>query len=164
MALRFIMGMFEAPALATCTLITVIWYTKTEQPLRVAIWSATFASVYVGLLSYGVGHSSSAIASWRLLFLVLGSISFVLSVLMLFFFPDHPTSPRFLKDKEIYIALQRLRLNNTGDENKVSQVSSHVITRTFSDDRFLVRHSSSIKFARPSWIGNPGLSHYFSSA
>ncbi|RDW85433.1 allantoate permease-2 [Coleophoma crateriformis] len=118
MALRFIMGMFEAPGLATCTLITVIWYTKTEQPLRVAVWSATFASVYVSLLSYGIGHSTSAIASWRLLFLVLGSVSFALSVLMLFFLPDHPTSPRFLKDKEVYIALQRLRLNNTGDENK----------------------------------------------
>lgn len=45
MALRFFMGMMEAPALPCLTLITVMWYRKSEKPLRVALWSSTFASV-----------------------------------------------------------------------------------------------------------------------
>ncbi|KAF4819910.1 putative transporter [Colletotrichum tropicale] len=44
MALRFFMGMCEAPALPGLTLITVMWWRKKEQPLRVAIWSSTVAS------------------------------------------------------------------------------------------------------------------------
>lgn len=44
-ALRFLMGMLEAPALPGLTLITTMWYTKKEQALRVALWSSTVASV-----------------------------------------------------------------------------------------------------------------------
>lgn len=45
MALRFIMGVFEAPGLPGCTLAVTMWYTKKEQPLRIALSTATFASV-----------------------------------------------------------------------------------------------------------------------
>lgn len=45
MALRFVMGMFEAPALPCLTLVTVMWYDQREQGIRVAIWSSTVASV-----------------------------------------------------------------------------------------------------------------------
>ncbi|KAF5496968.1 putative transporter [Colletotrichum siamense] len=118
MALRFLMGMCEAPALPGLTLITVMWWRKKEQPLRVAIWSSTVASVYVGLISYGIGNSTLAIASWRLLFIVLGGISFVFSVLMFFFFPDRPEEGKFLSAKEAYIAVHRKLDDNTGIENK----------------------------------------------
>lgn len=45
MALRFFMGMMEAPALPCLTLLTVMWYREREQAIRVAIWSSTVASV-----------------------------------------------------------------------------------------------------------------------
>ncbi|VUC38193.1 unnamed protein product [Clonostachys rosea] len=114
MALRFVMGMMEAPALPSLTLITTMWYRKREQPLRVAIWSSTVASIYVGLVSYGIGHTTTGIASWRLLFLVLGAISLLFSVSMFFFFPDRPETGRFLNEKEAYVAVQRKREDNTG--------------------------------------------------
>jgi MFS transporter, ACS family, allantoate permease len=44
-ALRFFMGMMEAPALPCLTLVTTMWYRKREQGIRVAIWSSTVASV-----------------------------------------------------------------------------------------------------------------------
>ncbi|KAF0323842.1 allantoate permease [Colletotrichum asianum] len=118
MALRFFMGMCEAPALPGLTLITVMWWRKKEQPLRVAIWSSTVASVYVGLISYGIGNSTLAIASWRLLFIVLGGISFIFSILMFFLFPDRPEEGKFLSAKEAYIAVHRKLDDNTGIENK----------------------------------------------
>ncbi|KAJ0319031.1 hypothetical protein Brms1b_004006 [Colletotrichum noveboracense] len=118
MALRFFMGICEAPALPGLTLITVMWWRKEEQPLRVAIWSSTVASVYVGLISYGIGNSTLAIASWRLLFIVLGGISFIFSILMFFLFPDRPEEGKFLSAKEAYIAVHRKLDDNTGIENK----------------------------------------------
>jgi MFS transporter, ACS family, allantoate permease len=50
-ALRFFMGMMEAPALPGLTVLTSMWYTKKEQALRVAIWSSTVASVSLSLTS-----------------------------------------------------------------------------------------------------------------
>ncbi|KAK9784212.1 putative Major facilitator superfamily (MFS) profile domain-containing protein [Seiridium cardinale] len=119
MALRFFMGMMEAPALPGLTLMTSMWYTKKEQPLRVALWSSTVASVYVGLVSYGIGNASKlSIASWRLLFLVLGAISMIFGVMMFFFCPDRPEAGRFLSEREALIAIERKRSDNTGIENK----------------------------------------------
>ncbi|KAH6683371.1 major facilitator superfamily domain-containing protein [Halenospora varia] len=122
MTLRFIMGMCEAPGLAACALITVMWYSKKEQPLRVALWSCTLASVYVGLISYAIGHAKTSIASWRLLFLVLGTVSLVFSIAMFVFMPDSPLKGKFLSDKEKYIAVHRIRDNDTGVEFKWYQV------------------------------------------
>ncbi|KAH8895255.1 MFS general substrate transporter [Thozetella sp. PMI_491] len=118
MALRFFMGMAEAPALPGLTLITSMWYNKREQPLRVALWSSTVASLYVGLISYGIGHSNISIANWRLLFIVLGCVSMFFSIMMFIFFPDRPAAGRFLSEKEAFIAIERKRADNTGIENK----------------------------------------------
>lgn len=43
----------------------------------------------------------------------------------MFILPSHPTKARFLNDEQKYIALERIRLNNTGTQNtefKWSQV------------------------------------------
>ncbi|KAK2606711.1 hypothetical protein N8I77_005442 [Diaporthe amygdali] len=119
MALRFFMGMMEAPALPGLTLMTTMWYTKKEQPLRVALWSATVASVYVGLVSYGIGNASSvSIANWRLLFICLGAISIFFAVMMFIFCPDRPEAGHFLSQREALVAIERKRSDNTGIENK----------------------------------------------
>lgn len=112
-------------------------YTKKEQPLRVALWSSTVASVslstesyetqltggkvYVGLVSYGIGNASNvSIANWRLLFIILGSISMSFALMMFFFCPDRPEFGRFLSEREALVAIERKRSDNTGIENKVS--------------------------------------------
>ncbi len=35
---------------------------------------------------------------------------------MIFVFPGHPTRSRFLTEEEKYVALQRIRLNQTGTQ------------------------------------------------
>lgn len=74
----------------------------------------------MGLVSYGIGHANIAIANWRLLFILVGSISFVFAILMFFYFPDRPEEGRFLNQKEAAIAIERKRSDNTGTANKVS--------------------------------------------
>lgn len=49
MAVRFLMGIMEAPGFPSVTLITSMWYSKREQPIRIALWSSTFASVRLQL-------------------------------------------------------------------------------------------------------------------
>ncbi|KAH6962153.1 major facilitator superfamily domain-containing protein, partial [Ilyonectria sp. MPI-CAGE-AT-0026] len=129
MALRFFMGMMEAPALPCLTLITVMWYRKSEQPLGVALWSSTFASVslvYVGLISYGIGHSTTGIASWRLLFIALGGFSFLFCLSIFFYFPDRPAAGRFLTEKEAYVAVHRKLDDHNGIENSLFRLEYRI--------------------------------------
>jgi hypothetical protein len=48
------------------------FYTKTEMGLRMAFWFgfAAVAGAFGGLIAFGVGHAHTAIANWRLLFIV----------------------------------------------------------------------------------------------
>ena len=45
MALRFLMGIFEAPMFPVCAVMTVMWYKEDEQPLRTAFWFGHWSSV-----------------------------------------------------------------------------------------------------------------------
>lgn len=74
----------------------------------------------MGLVSYGIGNATNiSIATWRLLFIVLGAISMVFAVMMFFFCPDRPEAGRFLSEREALVAIERKRSDNTGIENKV---------------------------------------------
>ena len=50
--------------------------------------------------------------------IVTGLITLVISVLFWFLFPDSPTTAWFLTHEERVLAVQRLRVNQTGVENK----------------------------------------------
>ena len=69
-------------------------------------------------MSYGIGHTHSAIHPWRLLFLVLGGFSILWSIVLVIFLPDSPLKCWYMSDREKYICLQRVRDNNTGVEDK----------------------------------------------
>lgn len=45
MTLRFLMGFFEAPLYPMMSIMTVMWYKKSEQPLRVTVWFTSLSSV-----------------------------------------------------------------------------------------------------------------------
>lgn len=54
----------------------------------------------------------------RRLMIVTGLITLATSVLFWFFFPDSPTSARFLTAEERVWAVRRIRVNQAGVENK----------------------------------------------
>lgn len=102
----------------TATIITAMWWTRKEQPIRVALYFNTMSSVVTGLLGYGVGHSHSSVAPWRLLFIILGAVTAVLSGLVYIYIPSSPVEAWWLTDREKFICIDRVRQNNTGVEDK----------------------------------------------
>ncbi|CUM66592.1 uncharacterized protein PRCAT00004261001 [Priceomyces carsonii] len=118
-AMRFLLGMGEAFLFPSLTVITAMFYKKSEQPFRTAIWFSGFSSVITGILSYGLGHAHSAIDNWRLLFLVFGAITFFFTIIMFFLLPDSPMSCRLFNERESYIAVHRTMENMTGTKNSV---------------------------------------------
>jgi MFS transporter, ACS family, allantoate permease len=112
-------GGLEAIVYPTCSIITVMWWKTSEQPIRVAFWFNTFSTVFTGAISYGVGHTDTPLAQWRLLFLILGGFTLLWTVVLFVFLPDSPVTCWYMSDREKYVCLQRIKANNTGVEDKM---------------------------------------------
>ncbi|RSH80114.1 hypothetical protein EHS25_007316 [Saitozyma podzolica] len=117
---RFILGAFEASIAPSMLVIVSMWWTRREQPLRNNIWYSAngMATILGSLLSYGLAHAHTKLYSYQLIFLVCGLIAVVLSFPTMLILPRHPTRARWLTDEQKYIALERIRLNNTGTQNQ----------------------------------------------
>ncbi|KIX01809.1 uncharacterized protein Z518_09536 [Rhinocladiella mackenziei CBS 650.93] len=118
--LRALAGAAEACSDPSFMLITVMWYTRREQPLRIGLWyTANGAGIALGgLLGYGIGHIKGALASWRYEFIIVGSLCCAWGIVIGIFMPDSPVTAKFLNDRERRIAVERLKSNQTGIENK----------------------------------------------
>lgn len=122
---RLLLGAFEAAVAPSLILITTMWYKrKGEQPVRTAIWYlGTGTGIMIGaLISFGFQHyatnETSRFRSWQIMFLVIGLITIVVGILVVLFLPDNPMSCHRLSTAEKTVAIERLRENQTGIENK----------------------------------------------
>ncbi|KAK1143289.1 hypothetical protein N8T08_006816 [Aspergillus melleus] len=123
--LRVISGAAEACSDPAFMLITSMWYTRRQQPIRIGIWyTANGAGIALGgLLGYGIGQIKGALASWKYEFLIIGALCSVWGIVIIFFLPDSPVSTRYLTDREKRLAVERLRDNQTGVENKTLKLT-----------------------------------------
>jgi MFS family permease len=97
-----------------------MWYTRREQPLRIGLWYTAngLGIAGGGLLGYGIGHIRGALASWRYEFLIVGALCSVWGIVMFIFLPDSPVTAPGLSLASRRLAVERLRGNQTGVENK----------------------------------------------
>lgn len=94
-----------------------MFYKRSEQPLRMAVWlSANGMATMVGaLLGFGLGHShNTALHSWQLIFLTIGLLNLAAGCLFLWLMPDSPSSARFLTHRQRVIAVKRVAENMIG--------------------------------------------------
>ena len=101
-------------------LIVSGFYQKHEQALRMGIWySATgYVSVFSPLINYGLGHiTGGALNSWQYMYLVAGGLTVLWSFIILFFMPPDPVRFKGFDDRQRYISVARLRVNNAGVRN-----------------------------------------------
>lgn len=128
------------PTPITPTFLTDIfsmWYTRREQPIKIGIWyTANGVGIALGgLLGYGIGHIKGALASWRYEFIIIGAMCCIWGIVICILMPDSPVTAKFLTEREKRIAVERLKSNQTGIENKhlkvcpVFLITSTVLTR-----------------------------------
>jgi MFS family permease len=131
-ALRFILGMLEACSTPAFLLITAMWYTVDEQPIRIGYWSTFLglANSFGGLLAYGIGHINGSLETWRYQFIIIGAVSSAWGLFMYFFLAETPVTAyvlnslfiipttnyhsSWLSPDEKKMAVGRLSGNNTG--------------------------------------------------
>lgn len=97
-----------------------MWYTRREQPIRIGLWySANGVGIALGgLIGYGIGNIRGSLASWKYEFLIVGACCCIWGIVLWFFLPDSPVTAKVLSIDEKRMAVERLRENQTGVENK----------------------------------------------
>ncbi|RHZ61378.1 hypothetical protein CDV55_101139 [Aspergillus turcosus] len=121
MVIRVLLGVFEASVAPALILITGMWWQKAEQSRRTGLWYMQIgvAQIVGAGISYGFQHVHSAkLANWEILFLFMGCLTVIVGVITVFALPDNPMSAWFLNDKEKIMAIEHVRVNQTGVENK----------------------------------------------
>ncbi|KAF1965479.1 major facilitator superfamily transporter [Bimuria novae-zelandiae CBS 107.79] len=119
-ACRFLLGMFESAISPSLILVTSMWYKRHEQPKRIGFWyMGVGCAVMAGsLISYGFQHyTGDRFNNWQIMFLCVGVVTVSAGVMVILLLPDNPMSSR-LSHAEKVMAVERLRENNTGIENK----------------------------------------------
>ncbi|KAF1915901.1 major facilitator superfamily domain-containing protein [Ampelomyces quisqualis] len=121
LALRFLLGMFEASISPAIMNIVSMFYTRAEQPLRMCVFLAFngMATMLGALLGYALGHAHSpVIKTWQLIFLVIGLVNFAWAWVFLWVMPDSPATARFLNHKQRIVAIDRIAANMIGVKTK----------------------------------------------
>ncbi|KAK4687117.1 MFS transporter, ACS family, pantothenate transporter, partial [Tremellales sp. Uapishka_1] len=116
LALRFVVGLFEAGYWPALYYILGSWYNKRELGKRNGILQSavSIAPIFSGFLQAGIytslnGHAG--LAGWRWLFVINGVISLPIAILAFFCLPDTPgtAKPNWLfSEREIEIARERM--------------------------------------------------------
>lgn len=96
-AIRFILGIVEAPFFPGAYYILSAWYTRKELALRIAaLYSALIlATAFSGLIAAGVFaglDNTRNLAGWQWLYVIEGSASFLAAAIAMFILPDFPES------------------------------------------------------------------------
>ncbi|KAF7322485.1 hypothetical protein HMN09_00026900 [Mycena chlorophos] len=147
-AVRFILGLCEGAITPGFMIVTAMFYTREEQNKRVGYWFLMngFAVIFLGFVAFGVLHTEVGFTisfhdpsfpkssqtpdfmPWQWLFMITGIITLITSILFWFFFPDSPTTARFLTTEERVLAVERIKVNQAGVENKHWKRSQFIAT------------------------------------
>lgn len=96
-AVRFFLGIVEAPLFPGAIYVMSCWYTRSELAFRCALLytGQTLAFCVAGLIAAAVFatlEDSYGLAGWQWLFIVLAATGAGLAMIALFILPDYPTS------------------------------------------------------------------------
>lgn len=136
--IRTILGVLESAVTPAFILLTAQWYKREEQLLRTSIWSASagLGAILGALIAYGLAirdPTSLPMASWRLLYIILGVITIALGFVFLIHVPDTPSSAWFLSDQDKLLTVERIRSNKQGFGSR--QFKMHQLKEVFRDVR-----------------------------
>ncbi|KAH7380706.1 major facilitator superfamily domain-containing protein [Pyrenochaeta sp. MPI-SDFR-AT-0127] len=125
-AIRFVLGITEAPFFPGVFYLLSCWYTKKELALRYAVLYSglVLATAVSGLLAAGIFSGLDGVAGlagWRWLFIIEGAASLVLGLCSFFILPDFPGSATgsarwLLSEEERRVSSLRMSLDSVSSQ------------------------------------------------
>jgi MFS family permease len=100
--LRFFLGFFESVSIPLLTTANGMFLSQHLREMTQPIFYASCMAspIPIGFLSYGVIYAHASIGDWRVLNIIIGGLTLILSVIVYFFFPDNPLNASFLSVQE----------------------------------------------------------------
>jgi sugar phosphate permease len=96
------------------------------------IGCGALAGTFGGLIAYGVSHiHSTTMSDWRILFIIEGLPSILLSIVVFFLLPERPETSKYLTEDERVIALTRL--NRQGPSEGPGAFEMRSLKRALTD-------------------------------
>ncbi|TBU32142.1 MFS general substrate transporter [Dichomitus squalens] len=120
-ALRLLLGMLESCVAPILILIISMFYKKNEQGIRIGWFYMAngCAGIIGGFLAYGVSFiPDRGFAPWKIIYLLLGALAISVGIAVLLFMPDSPANAVMLSKEERIAAIERIRDQQGGTENK----------------------------------------------
>ncbi|PPQ77275.1 hypothetical protein CVT25_010857 [Psilocybe cyanescens] len=120
-ALRFLLGMCESCVAPSLILIISMFYKKNEQSRRISWFYVMngITQIFGGFVAYGISfYSGKLLAPYKIIYILLGGLAIVVGVCVLIWLPDSPVHAQFLTKEERIAALERVRDDSGGTENK----------------------------------------------
>ncbi|GAP92424.1 putative major facilitator superfamily transporter [Rosellinia necatrix] len=140
-ALRLLLGAFEAGLFPGLNVYLTFFYTKRELALRVGYLfvSAAVAGALGGLLAYGIGHLDGVqgMSGWRWIMILEGIPTVVLGIAVFFLLPNNPEHAYFLTAEEKKFMIVRHR-RQYGFTESAQQFSKKDMMKAFKDWRVWV--------------------------
>lgn len=110
-AVRAILGFFEAAVSPAFVIITSVYYRKKEHALRTACWIScnAIAQILAIFIVYGLNQNTHlSLAVWKVTYLVCGGLTIFFGILFIVLIPLHPSNAWFLSERERHIAVNRI--------------------------------------------------------
>ncbi|KAI0630282.1 MFS general substrate transporter [Trametes polyzona] len=112
-AMRFLLGAFEAGLFPGIVYCLTFWYKPNERAVRIAliVACATLGGAFGGAIAYGVGQLNGAcrLEAWRWLFILEGVPCCLCALVVYFYFPDFPETVPWLSLAERELATARIK-------------------------------------------------------
>ncbi|TIB38570.1 hypothetical protein E3P86_01561 [Wallemia ichthyophaga] len=135
LACRFFLGFSEAGFGPLMPFYFSMFYLKNELGKRTTIFiaAAPLAGAFSGIIAYGIEHIDYKIASWRLLFLIMGLPSILLGIVTLFVIPSRIEVTRWFNEEER--ALAQARKNSEMTQERIGYINWRHVLSGFLDFR-----------------------------
>lgn len=92
-------------------------YKNREQPIRTGLMYTGLSVIFTGSIGYAIGDIKGT-GQWRYFFWITGAMTCAWSIIVGLFLPDNPVKAKFLSERQKAIAIDRVRADQTGIENK----------------------------------------------
>lgn len=136
LACRFFLGVFEAGMFPGCFYLIGMWYKRSEAQKRYSFFfsSTSLAGAFGGLLASAIGKMDyvRGYPAWRWIFILEGTLTCVVALLLFFLLPSFPEDARWLSGPERAFVKARLQADQ-GRSAAERQITLRDVGRVFRD-------------------------------
>lgn len=134
-AVRLLIGVFEAGFYPTCVSYLSLFYPRFDLAFRIALFYGSYAiaGAFGGLIAYGCFHIDGHLHGWQYLFIVEGSATIAIALVTPFWLAKAPGQAWFLSEKEKEFAERRMVIDSAANLDSRFKLSKRDVKEAVTD-------------------------------